>query len=339
MELSGRVFVVTGGGDGIGREVVRGLLARGARVAAVDLRQEGLDATSAMVSASAIRLTTHAADVTDRDRISALPGEVIAAHGQVDGLINVAGIIQQFIPVVELDFPEIERVMDVNFWGVVNTVKAFLPHLLERPAAAIVNVSSMGALAPVPGQSVYGASKAAVKLLTEGLYAETVDTPVNVTVVFPGAISTNISGNSGVTFGGGAAVPPEALPSDDDAAASLAEPGVGPGSASGSAGGSTGGLAGALGAVKKVAGGVAGAVGGLVDRVRGKSGSDADAEQGAAFPMTSPEEAARQIIDGIEKGAYRVLIGKDASGLDKFSRLNPKGATEMIAKKMASLRN
>jgi NAD(P)-dependent dehydrogenase (short-subunit alcohol dehydrogenase family) len=72
-----------------------------------------------------------------------------------------------------------------NFWGTVNTTKAFLPLLLARPSATLVNVSSMGALVPVPGQSAYGASKAAVKLFTEGLHAELHDSNVKVTVVFP----------------------------------------------------------------------------------------------------------------------------------------------------------
>jgi short-subunit dehydrogenase len=117
----------------------------------------------------------------------------------------VAGIIHQFKPISELTFDEIERVMNVNFWGTVNTVKTFLPALLERPAASVVNVSSMGALVPFPGQSAYGASKAAVKLFTEGLYAELRGTSVAVTVVFPGAVGTNITANSGVQMPGSAA--------------------------------------------------------------------------------------------------------------------------------------
>ena len=68
----------------------------------------------------------------------------------------------------------------------------------SRPEAALVTVSSMGALAPVPGQTVYGASKSAVKLLTEGLYAEAMGTNLAVTIVFPGGVSTDITGNSGV---------------------------------------------------------------------------------------------------------------------------------------------
>jgi len=203
MDITGKVFVVTGGGNGIGREVVLALLAKGAQVAAVDLREEGLEAT-AMLAGVGERLTTHVIDITDRDEVAKLPERVIAAHGAVDGLVNVAGIIHQFKPISELTFEEIERVMGVNFWGTVNTVKTFLPTLLARPAASIVNVSSMGALVPFPGQSAYGASKAAVKLFTEGLYAELRGTKVAVTVVFPGAIATNITGNSGVTMAGSA---------------------------------------------------------------------------------------------------------------------------------------
>lgn len=85
-----------------------------------------------------------------------------AAHGPTDGLINIAGIIQPFVHIKDLEFEQIERVMDVNFWGTLNTVKAFLPGLLKRPISSQVNVSSLGAILPVPGQSAYGTSKAAV---------------------------------------------------------------------------------------------------------------------------------------------------------------------------------
>ena len=200
MKVASKVFVVTGGGNGIGREVVLGLIARGGRVAAVDLSDTGLAETAQLATAEQGRLTTHVLNITDRAAVEQLPGEVVAEHGQVDGVINVAGIVQRFARVQDLSFDEIERVMAVNFWGVVNMSKAFLPVLLERPQASLVNVSSMGALVPVPGQSAYGASKAAVKLLTEGLYAELRGTSVAVTVVFPGGIATNILGNSGVSL-------------------------------------------------------------------------------------------------------------------------------------------
>lgn len=201
MDIRGHTFVVTGAGNGIGREVALGLVRRGARVAAVDLNAEGL-AETARLARAGNRLTTHGLDVTDAERVAALPGEVIAAHGQVDGLLNVAGIIQRFVAFSELTHADIEKVMNVNFWGVVNTVQAFLPHLQARPRAAILNVSSMGGFLPVPGQTIYGASKAAVKLLTEGLRAELTGSSVAVTVVFPGAVGTNITVNSGVSVPG-----------------------------------------------------------------------------------------------------------------------------------------
>ena len=198
MQVSDKVIVVTGGGNGMGREVALELLRRGARVAAVDLNETALAETAQLAGANATRLTTHALSVSDRDAVLALPDQVISAHGAVDGLFNVAGIIQPFVKVNKLGFDVIERVMNVNFWGVVNTTKAFLPHLLTRPEAGILNVSSMGGFLPVPGQAAYGASKAAVKLLTEALFAELQGTTVSVTVVFPGAIGTNITANSGV---------------------------------------------------------------------------------------------------------------------------------------------
>ena len=129
------------------------------------------------------------------------------AHGRVDGLVNVAGIIQPFVTFADLDYPQMEKVLAVNLWGVIHTCKAFLPHLVVRREACIVNVSSMGALAPVPGQTMYGASKAAVKLFTEGLYSELRDTTVAVTVVFPGGVDTGIAQHSGVSVPGMDAAP------------------------------------------------------------------------------------------------------------------------------------
>lgn len=266
MQVKDKVFVVTGGGNGMGREVVLGLLARGARVAAVDLNEAGL-AETATLAAAGERLTTHVVNVSDRKAVLALPAAVKKAHGQVDGLLNVAGIIQPFVKVGELDFDIIERVMNVNFWGVVNMSKAFMPELLARPESGLVNVSSMGGFVPVPGQAAYGASKAAVKLFTEALYAESQGTSLAVTVVFPGGVSTNISGNSGVDT------------SKLEAAAA-----------------------------------------------------------GAKTPKTTtPVDAGRQIIEGLEKGAFRVCIGGDATFMDRLVRLAPRRATLLIAKQMKSL--
>lgn len=267
MRAQGKVIAVTGGGNGIGRQVVLELLRRGARVAALDISEQGLAETATLAGANAGKLSTHVANITDRAAVEALPAAIIEAHGQVDGLINVAGIIQPFVLLNDLDYTAIERVMNVNFWGTVYMNKTFLPHLLTRPEAHIVNISSMGGFLPVPGQTIYGASKAAVKLMTEGLHSELTDTNVGVTVVFPGAIHTDISKNSGVPMPGEAEM----------------------------------------------------------------------AEQTSKIKMTEPDVAAQIIVDGMEKGAYRVMVGSDAKMMDRLSRWMPERAAAIIYNQMRSL--
>jgi short-subunit dehydrogenase len=198
MKVHNKIIVVTGGGNGIGRELVLNLLARDARVAAVDINKSFLEETVEISGNKREKLTTHIVDVTEKRAVEALPDQVISQHGAIDGLINDAGIIQPFVRLKDLDFEAIERVMNTNFYGTLYMTKAFLPHLIGRPEAHIVNISSMGGYLPVPGQTLYGASKAAVKLLTEGLNSELLGTNVRVTVVFPGAVETNIAQNSGV---------------------------------------------------------------------------------------------------------------------------------------------
>ena len=201
MKLQNKVMVVTGAGSGMGRELVLALLARGASVAAVDLNATTLAETQALAGARGERVSTHVVNVTDRARVEALPEEVIARFGAVDGLINNAGIIQPFVRLKDLDYAAIDRVVNVNLFGTLHMTKTFLPHLLARPEGHITNVSSMGGFLPVPGQTIYGATKAAVKLLSEGLNSELLETNVRVMVVFPGAMATNITVNSGVTIG------------------------------------------------------------------------------------------------------------------------------------------
>jgi NAD(P)-dependent dehydrogenase (short-subunit alcohol dehydrogenase family) len=263
MKVSGKVIVLTGAGSGMGRELALELLRRGARVAAVDVNAEGLAGTLAQVS-EPDAIAAFKVDISDHTATAALVENVRQRFGVVDGLINCAGIIQPFVKLADLDVSVIDRVFAVNFRGTLHMTKAFLPALMQRPVAHIVNISSMGGFLPVPGQTAYGSSKAAVKLLTEGLHAELVGSPVKVTVVFPGAIATNIMENSGVTL-----------------------PGV-----------------------------------------------PSDARKNSVYPARS---AARDILDGMERDAFRVLIGRDAKLMDAFYRLSPLRATLLIAKKMKDL--
>jgi len=200
MKANHKIIAVTGAGSGIGRALVLKLLSKGARIAAIDMNATTLQETCDLAGEYKDKISHHVANVADQSVVDSLPAIVIEAHGAVDGIMNNAGIIQPFARVNDLDRDAIEKVLNYNLYGPINMIKAFLPHLLERPQAHIVNVSSMGGFFPFPGQTLYGASKAAVKILTEGLYAELIETNVGVTVVFPGAVDTNIAQNSGVSI-------------------------------------------------------------------------------------------------------------------------------------------
>lgn len=198
MEVKDKVFVITGGGNGIGRELVLNLLSRDARIAMVDKNEGFFEETKKLSGEKRDKLTVHRIDISDKEAVETLPDQIISEHGTVDSIINDAGVIQPFVKVCDLDYEAIQHVMDVNFYGTLYITKVFLPHLLTRPEAYIVNISSMGGFLPVPGQTIYGASKAAVKLFSEGLASELITTGVRVMTVFPGATDTNIAKNSGV---------------------------------------------------------------------------------------------------------------------------------------------
>jgi short-subunit dehydrogenase len=200
MKVRNKVIIVTGGGSGMGRALVLHLLLKGAKVIAIDINETGLNETVSLSGKNAALLRTFTVDITNRSAVEEFAGKLLIQNGVVDGIINNAGIIQPFVKVNDLSYGMIEKVINVNLYGTLYMIKAFLPHFLSRPEAHIVNISSMGGFLPVPGQTIYGASKAAVKLLTEGLHSELAGTNVRVTVVFPGAVNTNILKNSGLNL-------------------------------------------------------------------------------------------------------------------------------------------
>jgi NAD(P)-dependent dehydrogenase (short-subunit alcohol dehydrogenase family) len=204
--ISGKVAVITGAGSGIGRALAYDLARRGAKLAISDVDQLGLAETAR--HARVIGATVHETrlDVTDRAGVLAYADAVVAEYGVVNLVFNNAGIA--FSGDIEhMTFEQIERVLDVDFWGVVHGTKAFLPHLIASGDGHVVNISSLFGLLAMPSQSAYNAAKFAVRGFTEALRQEMLIAghPVQVTCVHPGGIKTAIARNSGAVAGADAA--------------------------------------------------------------------------------------------------------------------------------------
>lgn len=202
MEIKDKKIILTGAGSGIGRELAIQLINKGAKVAALDINLEELNITKTMVSKPE-NITLHKVDVSSEESMNLFKTDYMQLYNnEIDMIINNAGIIQPFVILDNLEDSVINRVMNVNFYGPLKLTRLFLKEIKNRPEGYIVNVSSMGGFFPFPGQTIYGASKAALKLFTEGLYAELLGSNVHVSVVFPGAIATNIMKNSNVEMAG-----------------------------------------------------------------------------------------------------------------------------------------
>ena len=192
-------IVITGASSGIGEALALEAARRGHPLVLLARRQDELERVARRCrDLGSPRCHALHLDLGDNASIEDCAQQILALDLPLHGLINNAGIIQPFKRLLDLDEAAMERVMRVNFWGTLHMTRAFLPRLLKRPEAHLVNVSSMGAFVPVPGQALYGASKAAVMLLTEALWAELQGTPVRVTLVLPGAMRTGIAEHSGV---------------------------------------------------------------------------------------------------------------------------------------------
>lgn len=198
MKVNGKKIIVTGVGSGIGKELTKQLIKKGAFVIGLDINTDNLSKLEEEINDKKHLITYKVNIASDLD-LNSFYNNYMNDIKDVDGIINNAGIIQPFINVDKIDMDTVYRVMNVNYFGPLKLTKLFLPNLINKKEAHIVNVSSMGGFFPFPGQTIYGSSKAALKILTEGLYAELSDTNVKVTLVLPGAIDTNITANSNVT--------------------------------------------------------------------------------------------------------------------------------------------
>jgi NAD(P)-dependent dehydrogenase (short-subunit alcohol dehydrogenase family) len=189
-KLEGRVAAITGGGSGIGRALAEQLAPLGCHLALIDIDQGRLDEVAGACTRNGLTITTHVADVRDRDRMKALADEVVEAHGGVQILVNNAGVTA-WGSFEEMSFEDLDWVLDVNLGGVINGCKFFLPYLRKEAEAHIVNVSSLFGILGACNQAAYCMSKYAVRALTEVLDAELDESSINVSVIHPGGVSTN----------------------------------------------------------------------------------------------------------------------------------------------------
>ena len=189
MEFQGRVALVTGGASGIGRAVCFGFAGRGARVAVADIHVEGARQVAEEIRRQAGEAQAVPMDVTDRAQVARAVQEVLERFGQLDVLVNAAGW-DRVIPFLDSTEDLWDRVIAINFRGVLNTCHAVLPHMVRRGSGAVVNVASDAGRVGSSGETVYSGAKGAVIAFSKALAREMARHNIRVNVVAPGITDT-----------------------------------------------------------------------------------------------------------------------------------------------------
>jgi NAD(P)-dependent dehydrogenase (short-subunit alcohol dehydrogenase family) len=304
--FAGKLAVVTGGGSGMGRELVRQLAAAGCSVAACDWHPDTVADTAAMAQAGAgpgARVTGHVCDVSDEARVLRFRDELLAEHGSdhVDLVFANAGIGggNSFVGDSREEW---ERTFAVDWWGVYYCARAFLPLLIKSGDGVLVNTSSVNgiwaSLGPGMTSTAYSAAKFAVRGFTEALIEDLRSNApqVRVAVVFPGHVGTDIVANSLRAHGREPermtdAQVEELIP--PAARAGLTRAGMLPEGAS-------------------------------ADDLR-QMLVRANADFRDKAPL-SAAQAAAIILDGVRSGAWRILVGEDAAMIDAAVRAKPEAS-------------
>lgn len=187
--ISGKTVVITGASSGLGEATARHLAEAGANVVLGARRIDRLKALSSDLSlpeGSAIET-----DVTDAGQVKHLVDQAVRLHGRIDVIVNNAGLMPHS-PLERGKIEDWDRMIDVNIKGVLYGIAAALPHMKAQKSGHIINVSSVAGHKVRPGSAVYAATKAAVRMLSEGLRQEVKPYNIRTTIVSPGAVQSEL---------------------------------------------------------------------------------------------------------------------------------------------------
>lgn len=187
--LVGKVAVISGGARGMGASEAQLFLDEGAKVVITDVLDEAGKQTAQRLSPDGSRCMFLHHDVTNEDDWASVVAETVSAFGQIDILINNAGIFERG-SILDTPLKDFQRTIDINLTGVFLGMKAVAPHMVQRKTGSIVNISSVAGLAGTPGFVAYGASKWAVRGMTKGVAKELAPFGVRVNSIHPGIIDT-----------------------------------------------------------------------------------------------------------------------------------------------------
>ena len=195
MKFENKKIVITGAASGIGKSLAEEFANEGSTLILSDIDSLKLKDFVTELKSNGADAFGYEANVSDNKNMIDFSNLVLKEHNYIDVLINNAGI--NLMDTIENgDIDEFENLMAINFWGVVYGVNVFLPTLIQRDEAYIVNISSILGLMSIPGQAAYNSSKAAVKAYTEALKMELADSSINVSSVHPGGVKTDIAINA-----------------------------------------------------------------------------------------------------------------------------------------------
>ncbi len=194
--IEGKIVVITGASSGLGESTARHLAKLGATVVLGARRKDRLDAIVKDIQAAGGKALSVTVDVTKRAEVGGLVKKAIDTYGKIDVLVNNAGIMP-IAPLAVLKVDEWERMIDINIKGVLYGVAAALPHMLKQKSGHFINIASVfGIKVFAPGGTVYCATKAAVRTLTEGLRMETHGDKIRCTIISPGAVDSELKESS-----------------------------------------------------------------------------------------------------------------------------------------------